>query len=160
MFYWFLAVSQCSCFVVFYMYMLALPFDAMKCSCSIYFCCLKVCVMNLFSALLYFSLSFRICYDLLNCLDDCHWTRGYMGILSNHVLPYLTCTSMTCFCLICSCTVASLFHASNMSTCYSCSHVCPVFHCHNLCYKVAFCIDHIGLILMPMNLKLDVIWSM
>ena len=29
-----------------------------------------------------------------------------------------------------------------------------------LCYKVAFCIDHIGLILMPMNLNLNEIWSM
>ena len=29
-----------------------------------------------------------------------------------------------------------------------------------LCYKVAFCIDHIGLILMPMNLNLNDIWSM
>ena len=25
---------------------------------------------------------------------------------------------------------------------------------HNLCYQVAFCIDHLGLILMPMNLNL------
>ena len=32
----------------------------------------------------------------------------------------------------------------------------------SLCYKVAFCIDHIGLILMPMNLNLNLndIWSM
>ena len=29
-----------------------------------------------------------------------------------------------------------------------------------LCYKVAYCIDHIGLILMPMNLKFNDIWSM
>ena len=29
-----------------------------------------------------------------------------------------------------------------------------------LCYKVAFCIDHIGLTLMPMNLNLNDIWIM
>ena len=28
-----------------------------------------------------------------------------------------------------------------------------------LCYKVAFCLDHICLILMPMNLNLNDIWS-
>ena len=29
-----------------------------------------------------------------------------------------------------------------------------------LCYRVAFCIDHIGLILSPMNLNLNDIWCM
>ena len=130
MFYWFLAVAQWSCFVVLYMYMLAIPFDAMICSCSIYFLekSLKVCIVNLFSALLCFSLSLRICYDLQSCLDECHWSRGYMEMLSNHVFPCLTCSLVPCFLLLCSCNVASLFHASNMSTCYSCSHVCHVFH--------------------------------
>ena len=37
MLYCFLAVAQCSCFVVLDMYMLSMPFDAMKCSYSIYF---------------------------------------------------------------------------------------------------------------------------
>ena len=95
--------------------------------CSIYFCCLKVCIMNLFSALLYFSPSMRICYNLQSCLDECHWSRGYMEMLSNHVLLCLTCALIPCFFLLFSYNVASLFHASNMSTCYSWTHVCPVF---------------------------------
>ena len=70
----------------------------------------------------------RIYYDLQSCLDDCHWSRCYMEIFSNHVLLCLIFTLMPCFCLPWSCTVASLFHASNMSICYSCSHVCSIFH--------------------------------
>ena len=73
-----LVVAQWSCFVVLDMYMLSVPFDSMKCSCSIYFCCLKVFIMTLFLALLRYSLSLRICYDLLTCLGECHWSRGYM----------------------------------------------------------------------------------
>ena len=138
--------------------MLDMPFIALKCFSSIYFCCLKVCMMNLFSALLGFSLSMSICYNLQSCLDECHWSWGYMEMLSNHVLPCSTCTRMPYFCLLSSCTIASLFHASNMSTCYSCSQVCLVFL--NLCYKVASCIDNICLILMPVNVNLNDIWSM
>ena len=75
-----------------------------------------------------FSPSLRICYVLQSCLDECHWSRGYMEMLTNHVLPCLTCTLVPCFCLPRSCNVACLFHGFNMSTCYFCSLVCPVFH--------------------------------
>ena len=76
-----------------------------------------------------FPLSLRISlYLVASYLVVCHWSRAHMEMLSNHVLQCLTCTLMTCFCLPRSCSISSLFHASNMWTCYFCSHVCPIFH--------------------------------
>ena len=66
--------------------MLTIPFDAMKCSCSIHFCCLKLCIVNLFSAILCFSLSPRICYNLQSCLAIDLWVIWRcLGVLFCHV---------------------------------------------------------------------------
>ena len=124
-------------------------------------CASKVSIRMLLFCIPRFPLSMRIIlYHVASCLVEWHWYRAYMEMLSNHVLPCLTRTLMPCFCLPWSCSISSLFHASNMSTCYFCSCMPCFSPSHNLCYQVACRIDHVGLILMPRNLNLNVIWSM
>ena len=115
-------------------------------------------------------------YASIPCLQTCYHNVAVLHLLKLFQHSILSCWFLLihapyvydammlfylCYVYIDSMPLVAKFTCCSLSL--SCSQVAIILTLlmHMLlCYKVAFCIDHIGLILMHMNLNLNDTWSM
>ena len=115
-------------------------------------------------------------YAPVPCLETCHHNVAVLHLLKLFQHSILSCWFLMihepyvydaiilfalCFVYFDEIPLVAMFICCSLSlSCYQVAIILTLLMYMLLCYKVAFCIDHLGLILMLMNLNLNYIWSM